>query len=119
MDEGSNALSDEAVTGEIEIFVPHPMRRYLDNPIATAEMRGEDGWIRTGDVGYRDCEGSWHIVDRTKDLIKVRGWQVSPAEIEIVLLEHPEVSDAAVIGTLAVDDSGEAPTGTESPSNVP
>jgi hypothetical protein len=54
-------------------------------------------------------EGNWYIIDRTKDLIKVRGWQVSPAEIEAALLEHPDVIDAGVIGVPAKDGTGESP----------
>jgi hypothetical protein len=84
------------------------MKGYLGNPTATAEAFTDDGWVRTGDVGYlRD--GKWYVIDRTKDLIKVRGWQVSPAEIEAVLLEHSSVVDAAVIGVAARDGCGEVP----------
>lgn len=84
------------------------MRGYLNNPTATAEAFSADGWVCTGDVGYvRD--GKWYVIDRTKDLIKVRGWQVSPAEIEASLLEHNDVIDAAVIGVPAHDGSGEVP----------
>jgi hypothetical protein len=84
------------------------MMGYLNNPAATAEAFSPDGWVRTGDVGYiRDRK--WYVVDRTKDLIKVRGWQVSPVEIEAVLLEHHLVTDAAVIGAAAQDGTGEVP----------
>lgn len=82
------------------------MRGYLNNPTATAETFTSDGWIRTGDVGYVKNE-NWYIVDRTKDLIKVRGWQVSPAEIEAALLEHPDIIDAGVIGIPAEDGCGQ------------
>jgi hypothetical protein len=84
------------------------MKGYLNNEKATSEAFTADGWIRSGDIGYVK-EGRWYVVDRTKDLIKVRGWQVSPAEIECTLLEHPNVIDAAVIGIKALDDSGETP----------
>lgn len=84
------------------------MKGYLNNEKATSEAFTADGWIRSGDVGYVK-EGMWYVVDRTKDLIKVRGWQVSPAEIECALLECPNVIDAAVIGIKASDDSGETP----------
>jgi AMP-binding enzyme C-terminal domain/AMP-binding enzyme len=84
------------------------MKGYLNNEKATSEAFTADGWIRSGDIGYVK-EGRWYVVDRTKDLIKVRGWQVSPAEIECTLLEHPNVTDAAVIGIKALDDSGETP----------
>lgn len=56
------------------------------------------GWIRSGDVGKLGANGLYYITDRKKDLIKVRGWQVSPAEVEAVILMHPKVLDAAVIG---------------------
>jgi hypothetical protein len=84
------------------------MRGYLNNEKATSEVFTADGWIRSGDVGYIK-QGRLYVVDRTKDLIKVRGWQVSPAEIECTLLEHPNIIDAAVIGIKALDDSGETP----------
>ena len=84
------------------------MMGYLNNPAATLEAFSPDGWVRTGDVGYiRD--GKWYVVDRTKDLIKVRGWQVSPVEIEAALLDHHLVTDAAVIGVPAQDGTGEVP----------
>ena len=84
------------------------MAGYLNNIPATAEARTSDGWIRTGDVGYvRD--GNWYVIDRTKDLIKVRGWQVSPAEIEAALLEHPGIQDAGVVASPANDGCGEVP----------
>lgn len=103
-------VKKDGVHGEIHIEAPHPMKGYLNNDKATREAFTEDGWIRSGDVGFVK-EGRWYVIDRTKDLIKVRGWQVSPAEIEAVLLEHPEIMDAAVIGTAAQDGEGEVPLG--------
>jgi hypothetical protein len=108
VDKDGQIVSEDCVNGEIHIHSPHAMKGYLNNPTATAEAFSEDGWIRSGDVGFVK-EGKWYVIDRTKDLIKVRGWQVSPAEIEASLLEHPEVLDAAVIGMAAKDDSGEVP----------
>jgi acyl-CoA synthetase (AMP-forming)/AMP-acid ligase II len=84
------------------------MRGYLNNETATLAAFTADDWIRSGDVGYNK-KGRWYVVDRTKDLIKVRGWQVSPAEIECALLEHSDIIDAAVIGINALDDTGESP----------
>lgn len=108
VDRDGQIVTEEGVNGEIHIHCPHPMMGYLNNPTATEESISEDGWVRTGDVGYiRD--GKWYVVDRTKDLIKVRGWQVSPVEIEAVLLEHPHIADAAVIGVAAKDGTGEVP----------
>jgi long-subunit acyl-CoA synthetase (AMP-forming) len=93
--------------GEVQILCPTAMRGYLNNAAATAETFTPDDWIRTGDIGYVKNE-NWYIVDRTKDLIKVRGWQVSPAEIEAALLEHPDVIDAGVIGIPAEDGCGQS-----------
>jgi acyl-CoA synthetase (AMP-forming)/AMP-acid ligase II len=71
--------------------------RYHENPVATAEMRTL-GWLRTGDVGYRDEDGFLYIVDRKKDMIVTGGFNVFSAEIEQVVLSHPAVRDCAVIG---------------------
>jgi len=71
---------------------------YLNNPVATKNAITEDGWLRTGDVCIRDREGFYYIVDRRKELIKYKGFQVPPAELESVLLTHDDVADAAVIG---------------------
>jgi 4-coumarate--CoA ligase len=74
------------------------MKGYWRNPRATAEVLTRDGWLRTGDIGYVDAEGKIYIVDRKKELIKVRGNQVAPAELEAVLIKHPRILDAAVVG---------------------
>jgi len=73
------------------------MTSYVDNPAATAEILSADGWLRTGDICYVS-DGKWYVVDRAKELIKVRGWQVAPAELEGVLVTHPKIVDAAVVG---------------------
>ncbi|GMS93511.1 hypothetical protein PENTCL1PPCAC_15686, partial [Pristionchus entomophagus] len=74
------------------------MMGYLNRPEATAETIDKEGWLHTGDIGYMDEDGNTYIVDRLKELIKVKGLQVPPAEIEDLLLSHPLVRDAAVIG---------------------
>lgn len=77
------------------------MKGYWRNPKATAEVfvDGPDGrWMRTGDIAYVDKSGCFFIVDRMKELIKVKGLQVAPAELEGVLLEHPDIADAGVVG---------------------
>jgi 4-coumarate--CoA ligase len=77
------------------------MKGYWRNERATREVfvDGPDGrWMRTGDVAYIDPKGYFYIVDRLKELIKVKGNQVAPAELEALLLEHPQLADAAVIG---------------------
>ncbi|KAE8448738.1 hypothetical protein EG329_008953 [Mollisiaceae sp. DMI_Dod_QoI] len=101
-------VTKDSTTGEVQINTPTSMQGYLNNTTATSEAFTSDGWIRTGDIGYVK-DGNWYIIDRTKDLIKVRGWQVSPAEIEAALLEHPDIIDAGVIGIPSPDGCGQAP----------
>ena len=74
------------------------MLGYLNNETATQAAFAPIGWVRSGDVGKRGSNGLYYITDRKKDLIKVRGWQVSPAEIEEVILMNSNVLDAAVVG---------------------
>ncbi|MFJ9587314.1 4-coumarate--CoA ligase family protein [Streptomyces acidicola] len=94
--------------GEILIRGPQVMKGYLGRPDATAAMIDEDGWLHTGDVGHADAGGWLHIVDRVKELIKYKGFQVAPAELEALLLTHPGIADAAVIGFYN-DDNNEVP----------
>ena len=75
---------------------------------ATAQTVDAEGWLHTGDIGIADDDGHFTIVDRVKELIKYKGLQVAPAELEAVLLTHPKVSDAAVI-PIPDDDAGEVP----------
>jgi acyl-CoA synthetase (AMP-forming)/AMP-acid ligase II len=83
--------------GELWMRGPQIMKGYLNQPAATAEAIDGEGWYHTGDVGYVDADGFFFIVDRTKELIKYKGMQVAPAELEAVLLTHPAVLDCAVI----------------------
>ncbi|MEZ4660936.1 MAG: AMP-binding protein [Caldilineaceae bacterium] len=83
--------------GEIWIRGPQVMKGYLNNPQATAACIDADGWFHTGDIGYADDEHYFYIVDRVKELIKYKGFQVAPAELEALLLTHPAIADAAVI----------------------
>nr|MBA3643362.1 AMP-binding protein [Chloroflexia bacterium] len=94
--------------GEIWIRGPQVMRGYLNRPEASAAMIDADGWLRTGDIGYVDEDGYFYVVDRLKELIKVKGFQVAPAELEGVLLAHPAVADAAVIPS-PDEEAGEVP----------
>src|SRR5438309_377581 len=94
--------------GEVCVRGPQVMRGYLNNPEATARTIDEDGWLHTGDIGYADDDGHFFIVDRVKELIKYKGFQVAPAELESVLLTHPAVADAAVI-PCRDDEAGEIP----------
>jgi long-chain acyl-CoA synthetase len=92
--------------GEIQVRSPSAMAGYLPEE-ATADAFA-DGWYRTGDVGWLEPEGWVHLTDRSKEMIKVKGFQVAPAEIEAVLLGHPAVLDCAVFG-LPDDRAGEVP----------
>ncbi len=84
--------------GELWVRGPQVMKGYLNNPEATAETLDEDGWLHTGDVAVIDEHDHVAIVDRIKELIKYKGFQVPPAELEAVLVTHPAVADAAVVG---------------------
>ena len=94
--------------GEVCIRGPQVMKGYLNRPDATAAMIDRNGWLHTGDIGYADEQGNFYIVDRLKELIKYKGMQVAPAELEGVLLTHPAVADVAVIG-VADEEAGEIP----------
>ncbi len=104
--EGNDLGIDE--DGELWIRGPQVMKGYLNNPEATAETIDADGWLHTGDVAHFDSDGYIYIVDRIKELIKYKGFQVPPAELEGLLLTHPAVADSAVIG-IPDDEAGEIP----------
>ncbi|KAK2626437.1 hypothetical protein QTJ16_003612 [Diplocarpon rosae] len=108
VDPGGRLITRDDQTGEIQINTRNAMTSYRHNSTATTASRTPDGWICTGDVGYVR-RGNWYTIDRTKDLIKVRGWQVSPAEIEAALLEHPGILDAGVVAATASDGGEEVP----------
>ncbi|KZV20099.1 OPC-8:0 CoA ligase1 isoform 1 [Dorcoceras hygrometricum] len=84
-------------TGELWLRGPCIMKGYFSNEEATASTLDSDGWLRTGDLCYIDEDGFVFVVDRLKELIKYKGYQVPPAELEALLLTHPEIADAAVI----------------------
>ncbi|KEF56374.1 uncharacterized protein A1O9_07955 [Exophiala aquamarina CBS 119918] len=90
--------------GELWIRTPNGMTRYWGNRKATEDTMTSDGWLQTGDVAFCDEQDRWYMVDRIKELIKVRGAQVAPAELEALLLEHPQIVDAAVIGVKTPTD---------------
>ena len=94
--------------GELLIRGPQVMQGYFNNPQATAVTITESGWLHTGDIVRRDEEGYVWILDRQKEMIKYKGFQVSPAELEGLLLEHPAVADVAAIG-IPEPESGEIP----------
>ena len=83
--------------GELCFRGPQVMRGYLNRPQETAHMLGSDGWLRSGDIGHVDDDGYFYVVDRVKELIKYKGLQVAPAELEAVLVSHPAIADAAVV----------------------
>ncbi|MEV8587564.1 AMP-binding protein [Streptomyces sp. NPDC051180] len=89
--------------GEVAIRGPQVMKGYLGRPDATAAMIDADGWVHTGDVGRVDEDGWLFVVDRVKELIKYKGFQVAPAELEALLLTHDGIADAAVIGVTDAD----------------
>jgi acyl-CoA synthetase (AMP-forming)/AMP-acid ligase II len=96
------------VVGELCVRGPQVMKGYHNREEETKEMLLDDGWLRTGDMAYYDDNLQFYITDRLKELIKVKGFQVPPAELEEVLRSHPDVTDAAVIGQ-PHDKYGEIP----------
>jgi acyl-CoA synthetase (AMP-forming)/AMP-acid ligase II len=94
--------------GEVWIRGPQVMAGYLGHPGATGATIDKDGWLHTGDVGYVDDKGFCRIVDRVKELIKFKGFQVAPAELEALLLTHPAIKDAAVVRS-PDEEAGEVP----------
>lgn len=110
VDDEGNDITAFDVPGELCARGPLIVKGYYNNPAANKLAWDEDGYFHTGDVALRKKEnGLWYIVDRKKELIKVRGFQVAPAEVEGVLLEHASVSDAAVIGIPDVEKGSEMP----------
>jgi len=95
-------------SGELIIKGPQVMMGYLDAPGKTTECLSPTGWLKTGDIAHYDEDGFFFITDRLKELIKVRGYQVAPAELEALLLTHPRVDDAAVTSVKS-EESGELP----------
>ena len=94
--------------GELCVRGPQIMKGYLNRAEATAATIDPEGWLHTGDIAYADLDGHFYIVDRAKELIKYKGFQVPPAELEALLLTHPSVADAAVI-PCPDDEAGEVP----------
>ena len=98
----------EGAEGELWLRGPMVMKGYLNNAAATADTIDADGWLHTGDVARVDADGRYAIVDRVKELIKYKGFQVPPAELEALLVTHPAVADVAVI-PVADEEAGEIP----------
>jgi acyl-CoA synthetase (AMP-forming)/AMP-acid ligase II len=106
VDSGEPLAANES--GEIWMRGPQVMKGYLNRPRATAATVDSDGWLHTGDIGYVDDDGYLFIVDRLKELIKYKGFQVAPAELEGMLLGHPQIADVAVIPS-PDEEAGELP----------
>ena len=94
--------------GEVLVKGPHVMAGYLNNEAATRGCIDADGWFHTGDIGYADEDGYFYIVDRVKELIKYKAYQVAPAELEALLVSHAAIADAAVIPS-PDEEAGEIP----------
>jgi len=95
--------------GELYLRGPNIFLGYHKNQRATDQCLSKDGWFRTGDVGYQDKDGNFYITDRVKELIKYKGFQVPPAELEGVLSDHESVDDVAVIGFESKAHGSEVP----------
>jgi acyl-CoA synthetase (AMP-forming)/AMP-acid ligase II len=108
VDPATGEDAPEGGPGEIWVTGPQVMKGYLNRPEATAETITPDGWLRTGDIGAARPDGNFSIVDRMKELIKYKGYQVPPAELEALLLKHPAVADVAVI-PVSDEEAGELP----------
>jgi acyl-CoA synthetase (AMP-forming)/AMP-acid ligase II len=109
VDPGTGEDAAPGERGELWIRGPQVMKGYLNNAEATAGTVDAEGWLHTGDVAIVDDHGFYTVVDRVKELIKYKGYQVAPAELEAVLLNHPEIADAAVIGVPEKETGEELP----------
>jgi acyl-coenzyme A synthetase/AMP-(fatty) acid ligase len=108
LDEDGNELPI-GETGELALKGPNVFKGYLNKPELTKAVFTADGYFKTGDIGYEDKEGNFYVTDRVKELIKYKGFQVAPAELEGILVGHPKVDDAAVIGVYSEEHASELP----------
>lgn len=104
-------------TGELWIKGPNIFLGYLNNEEGTKNALTEDGYFKTGDVGHQDKDGNFYITDRVKELIKYKGFQVPPAELEGILIGHPDIDDVAVIGVMDHEQATEVPRAYVVPKN--
>ncbi|KAH8817340.1 hypothetical protein F5884DRAFT_874332 [Xylogone sp. PMI_703] len=95
--------------GELWVKGPNVFKGYLNNEAATKNALTDDGWFKTGDIGYQDKDGNAFITDRLKELIKYNAFQVAPAELEGVLMSHPKIADVAVVGVYDSQRQTEVP----------
>jgi 4-coumarate--CoA ligase len=105
----SGELLPPGSTGEIWIKGPNTFAGYHNNVTETAHSMTEDGYFRTGDIGYQDEDGHLYITDRLKELIKYKGFQVAPAELEGLLITNERVADACVLGVFDASQATELP----------
>lgn len=105
------AVEGEPGSKSKELWVkgPNVFPGYLNNPKANEKVFSDDGYYKTGDVGYEDENGHFFITDRVKELIKYNGFQVAPVELEAIALGHPAVGDVAVVGISGGQDGSELP----------
>ncbi len=106
--ETGEEVSGAGERGEVCVRGPQVMKGYLNCPDATAQTLDAEGWLHTGDVAYADEDGYFFVVDRAKELIKYKAFQVAPAELEALLLTHPSIADAAVVPS-PDEEAGEVP----------
>ncbi|KAI0079315.1 AMP binding protein [Panus rudis PR-1116 ss-1] len=107
LEDGTDAAPGQP--GEFWVRGPSIMKGYLNNPTATKNSITPDGWYKMGDLLMRDQDGFYFVMDRVKELIKYKGFQVAPAEMEDLLIQHPEIADAAVIGVYSDAEATELP----------
>ncbi|GLT68156.1 hypothetical protein SLA2020_404140 [Shorea laevis] len=108
VDWNTGSFSPPGSSGELWLRGPAIMKGYLNNVEATMSTIDKDGWLHTGDLVCFDQEGYIHIFDRLKEIIKYKGFQIAPADLEAVLISHPEILDVAVTAALD-EESGEVP----------
>lgn len=108
VDPNTNKMLGPNEVGEIVVRGPLIMKGYIGDVNATKHTIDSEGWLHTGDVGYYDEDGFFFITDRMKELIKYKGLQVAPTELEQLILTHPDVIEAAV-GPVPDEDAGELP----------
>ncbi|XP_076949823.1 4-coumarate--CoA ligase-like 6 [Bidens hawaiensis] len=108
VDNVTGLCSPPGKTGELWLRGPGIMKEYLNNVEASCSTIDKHGWLHTGDIVYFDHQGYLYIVDRLKDVIKYKGFQIAPADLEDVLVSHPDIDDAVVIGRLD-EEAGEIP----------
>lgn len=110
IDTDGNDITAPDTTGEVCLRGPTIVRGYFNLPSANENAFDKDGFYRTGDLGYCDSKTrKWYLLDRKKDIIKVRGFQVAPAEVEGVLRNHPRIQDVAVVGVYDAEAKTEYP----------